>query len=72
LLERGLAPRNGDIVVARIDNEWTMKYLEKRGGVTHLRAANRKYPVIVPRQELTIAGSDRQGARYNILRQLRG
>jgi SOS regulatory protein LexA len=56
LVERGLTPRNGDIVVARIDNEWTLKYLEKRGGAAHLRAANRKYPVIVPRQELTIAG----------------
>ncbi len=36
--------------------EWTLKYFERRGGVSHLRAANRKYPIIVPRQELTIAG----------------
>jgi len=56
LVERGLTPRNGDIVVARVDNEWTLKYLERRGEVTHLRAANRKYPIITPKQELTIAG----------------
>ena len=56
LVERGLTPRNGDIVVARVDNEWTLKYFESRAGVAHLRAANRKYPVITPKQELTIAG----------------
>ena len=56
LVQRGLTPRPGDIVVARIDNEWTLKFFEKKGGRVFLKAANAKYPAIVPRQELVVAG----------------
>lgn len=56
LIQRDLTPRNGDIVVACVDNEWTLKYFEKHKGTVLLRAANKKYPVIQPRNELTIAG----------------
>ena len=56
LVQRGLAPKNGDIVIAQVDKEWTMKYFEKKGDKTALRAANSKYPTIIPRQELVIAG----------------
>jgi len=56
LVQRDLAPRQGDIVVARIDGEWTLKYFEREKGAVLLRAANRKYPPIVPRQELAIGG----------------
>ena len=56
LIQKDLTPRNGDIVVACVDNEWTLKYFEKQKGKVFLRAANKKYPVIEPRQELTIAG----------------
>jgi SOS regulatory protein LexA len=56
LVERGRQPKHRDIVIAEIDNEWTMKYYEKTGRETCLVAANKKYPVIKPKQELKIAG----------------
>lgn len=56
LIQRNLTPRHGDIVVACVDDEWTLKYFEKTGGKVRLRAANKKYQPIEPQRELTIAG----------------
>ncbi|MAG11432.1 MAG: repressor LexA [Parcubacteria group bacterium] len=56
LLERGKQPSKGDIVVAEVDHEWTMKYYEKVGGKTVLKPANKNYPTIVPKEELVVAG----------------
>ncbi len=56
LIQRNLTPRNGDIVVACVDSQWTMKYFEKTKNKVFLRAANKKYPLIEPKHELTIAG----------------
>lgn len=56
LVRKDLTPRSGDIVVACVDNEWTLKYLEKSGSAVVLKAANKKYPPIRPRNELTVAG----------------
>lgn len=56
LIQKDLTPRHGDIVVASVDNEWTLKYFERQKGKVVLRAANKKYPLIAPRQELVIAG----------------
>jgi repressor LexA len=56
LVQRNLTPGAGDIVVAEVDGEWTLKYFEKRAGVVCLKAANRKYPPIVPYNELRVAG----------------
>jgi SOS regulatory protein LexA len=56
LIQRNLTPKTGDIVIARVDNEWTMKYFEKSKGNIVLRAANKKYPPITPRSELVIGG----------------
>jgi len=56
ILERGRTPKNGDIVVAEVDHEWTMKYYEKRGPQIVLRPANKKYPLIKPKEELKVAG----------------
>jgi len=55
-VQKNLEPRTGDIVVAQVDNEWTLKYFEKKGKKSLLLAANEKYPAIVPKQELVIAG----------------
>lgn len=56
LVQRGLEARHGDIVVASVDGEWTLKYFEQdRTGVV-LKAANAKYPPIHPKRELMIAG----------------
>ena len=56
LVQKNLTPKTGDIVVAQVDGDWTLKYFEKRGAVVSLRAANKKYPLIIPKQELVIAG----------------
>lgn len=56
LVQRNLTPKYGDIIVASIDGEWTLKYFEKRKGKTVLRAANKNYPLIEPRSELVSGG----------------
>jgi len=56
IVERGREPKNGDIILAEVDNNWTMKYFCKRGETVTLKAANPKYPPILPQSELRIAG----------------
>jgi SOS regulatory protein LexA len=56
IVDRGLTPKNNDIVLAKIDDEWTLKYLYKKGQRVYLQAANENYPNLVPEQELEIAG----------------
>lgn len=55
LVERGVEARDGDIVIAQVDHEWTMKYLRKRGTKVFLEAANKNYTPIHPQEELQIA-----------------
>jgi repressor LexA len=55
LADRSASPRPGDIVIAEVDSEWTMKYLRKTGQKLWLEAANKKYKPIYPEQELKIA-----------------
>ncbi len=56
LVERGRQPAHGDVVIAQVDGDWTMKYYEKKSGKVTLRAANKKYPLIEPKRELIIGG----------------
>jgi len=56
IVERGRTAKNGDIVVAQADGEWTLKYYYKKGSSVVLRAANRKYPPFSPREELVLGG----------------
>jgi len=56
LVQKGMIPKNGDIVVACVDGQWTLKYFDKHRGKITLRAANKKYPPIEPQEELVIAG----------------
>jgi SOS regulatory protein LexA len=56
LVERGRPPQHGDVVVAQVDGQWTMKYYEKKAGKVILRAANKKFPPIEPKDELIIGG----------------
>ncbi len=56
LVERGRTPKDGDIVIAQVDGDWTMKYYEKRGSSVRLIAANKKYAPIIPRDELVVGG----------------
>jgi repressor LexA len=56
IVERGRLPKNGDIVLAEVDGEWTMKYFYRKGREVVLEAANPAYPPIYPRAELKIGG----------------
>ncbi|MBI5406181.1 MAG: repressor LexA [Nitrospirae bacterium] len=56
IVDKGQTPRSGDIVIAEVDGEWTMKYLRKRGSDVALIPANPKYKPIKPQRELRIAG----------------
>ena len=56
LVDRSRTAKNGNIVVAQIDGEWTLKFLEKKGKQVRLIAGNKKYPPLVPQQELTVGG----------------
>ncbi len=46
----------GDIVIAQVDNAWTMKYLAKENGSYILLPANSRYKAIKPKNELVVAG----------------
>jgi len=56
IVDKGLTPKSGDIVIAQVDSEWTMKFLRKRGDNVTLIPANPKYQPIKPKNELKIAG----------------
>ncbi|MDD5504035.1 MAG: transcriptional repressor LexA [Candidatus Omnitrophica bacterium] len=56
LIQKNLQPKDGDIVIAQVDGEWTLKYFKQKDKKVYLQAANQKYPTIIPRQELSIAG----------------
>lgn len=56
IVDRGQAPKSGDIVIAQVDGEWTMKYFRKRGENVTLLPANPKYQPIKPKNELKVAG----------------
>lgn len=56
IVERGVEPKNGDVVIAEVDGKWTMKYFEKKGKIITLIPANPKYRPIRPVAELKVAG----------------
>jgi SOS regulatory protein LexA len=56
IVDKGQAPKSGDIVIAEVDGQWTMKYLRKRGESVTLIPANPNYKPIKPKNELKIAG----------------
>lgn len=44
----------GNIVVAELDGEWTLKYLRSKNNQQYLQAANKNYPDMYPKNNLTI------------------
>jgi SOS-response transcriptional repressor LexA len=57
IVEKGRDPRTGDVVVAQLDGEWTMRYFTRtKSGTVVLESANPKHPPIHARGELKIAG----------------
>ncbi len=63
LVERGRSPREGDIVIAAVDGEWTMKYFVRRNGAICLEPANSRYHTIHPEHSLEIGGVVRSVVR---------
>jgi repressor LexA len=56
IVDKSLNPVNGDIVIAQIDGEWTMKIFKKKGNSILLIPDNPKYKPIKPKSELKVAG----------------
>ncbi len=56
IVDKGQTAKSGDIVIAQVDGEWTMKFLRKRGESVTLVPANPKYQPIKPKNELKVAG----------------
>lgn len=56
VVEKRPTAKIGDIVIAIINNEFTLKYLDKEKGKFVLRPANLAYPVIRPQGDLEIFG----------------
>jgi len=56
LVERGVTPKNGDVVMAQVDDEWTLKYYSKDKAGVRLDPANKKYPTIRPKRSLEMGG----------------
>ncbi len=55
LVERRKEAKTGDIVIAEVDGDWTMKVFRKRGRRVMLEPANPNYPTIIPKKHLRIA-----------------
>lgn len=56
IVDRSLAPRHGDVVIAEVDGAWTMKIYHQQNGLITLVAANPHYAPIRPKESLRIAG----------------
>lgn len=56
IVEREREPNLGDVVVAIIDGETTIKYWAKDSGGFYLRAGNREFKDRWPRESLTVYG----------------
>jgi repressor LexA len=54
IAERTNTAKDGDIIIAQIDGEYTMKYLRSKGSKLWLEPANKKYQPIYPEYELSI------------------
>lgn len=49
-------PKEGDIVVAYIDDAFTLKFFHKEGTQIRLVPANKNYPILYPHEHLEIHG----------------
>lgn len=56
VVEKNVSANIGDLVIAIVDNEFTLKALAREGGHFILKPANPAYPVIRPKGQLEIFG----------------
>lgn len=54
VVNRALSPRHGDVVVAEVDGEFTVKHFCSKNGQVSLRAANPTFPPIILREGQTL------------------
>ena len=54
LVERTNIAKDGEIVIAEVDGEFTMKYFRKNGNKVWLEPANKNYQPIYPTQSLNV------------------
>ena len=54
IVERGQTPKPGDIVIAQVDGDYTMKYYRQKNGQVYLEPANKNYAPIYPAGDLQI------------------
>lgn len=54
LVEKTSNARDGQIIIAEIDGEFTMKYLREKGNKRWLEPANKNYQPIYPEQSLNV------------------
>lgn len=55
IVDRGVKPKEDDIVIAEVDGNWTMKYLRKKKNKFFLEAANKQFKNIYADQEMKIS-----------------
>ena len=56
VVERTNSAKDGEIVIAQIDGEFTMKYLRTKGNTLWLEPANKNYKPLYPEYEFSIVG----------------
>jgi len=56
IVDRSKHPKSGDVVVAEVDQGWTLKFFIQKGSNAFLRPANKKYKDIYPQDELRVGG----------------
>ncbi len=54
LVEKTNQAKDGDIIIAEVDGEFTMKYFKKRGNKVWLEPANKNYKPIYPEHSFNI------------------
>lgn len=54
VVDRAIKPSSGNIVVAVVDGDFTVKYLQMRAGRMKLKAANPTFPDIIPKDGQTV------------------
>jgi DNA polymerase V len=74
VVDRSIEPKHGQVVVACVDNEFTVKRLYRRAGVVKLVPANPDFPTIVfsDGQEMTVWGIVTWNLRQVLVTRVRG
>lgn len=54
IVERGAQAKIGDIVIAEVDGDYTIKYLREKNGKLYLDPANKDFKPIYPEHELSV------------------